>query len=483
MHIWELPSRRASRDPSGPCIADDAKSLDNAAFQDAVLATAATLAADGVGPDDMVAVVLPNRVELVVTLFAAWHLGACVTPVNPALTPVEAGYQIHDSGAKVVVGDPAATSATTLDVSALQTRGAGRSVPAEPAARSDGLALVIYTSGTTGRPKGVMLDHANVEAMCQMIVEGLGLRADDHSLLILPLFHVNGIMVSVLSPLLAGGRATIAARFRPDTFFAEVERARPTYFSAVPAIYAMLATSGRGAPDMSSLRQVVCGAAPMPAELIGAFEQLFRVPDRRGVRALRGRVRLNAQPAARPAQARHRRPPASRAGGGPSHADGTIDRDGVGEVVIKGPNVMRGYLNRPEDTASTVVDGWLHTGDVGRFDEDGYLVLVDRIKDMIIRGGENIYPKEIENVLYAHPDVVEAAVVGAADPVYGEIPVAFVALRAGSTATGDDLRTHCARSLARMKIPTRIDLVEALPKNAVGKIDKPTLRKGLQGSR
>jgi long-chain acyl-CoA synthetase len=273
MHIWELPSRRASRDPSGPCIADDAKSLDNAAFHDAVLATAATLAAEGVGPDDMVAVVLPNRVELVVTLFAAWHLGASVTPVNPALTPVEAGYQIQDSGAKVVVGDPAATPATTLDVSALQTRAAGRSVPAEPAARSDGLALVIYTSGTTGRPKGVMLDHANVEAMCQMIVEGLDVRADDHSLLILPLFHVNGIMVSVLSPLLAGGRTTIAARFRPDTFFAEVERARPTYFSAVPAIYAMLAN--------------------LPW------------------------VRLNAQPAAGRAQARHRRPPASRAGGGP----------------------------------------------------------------------------------------------------------------------------------------------------------------------
>ena len=136
-----------------------------------MLATAATLAANGVGPDDMVAVVLPNRVELVVTLLAAWHLGACVTPVNPALTPVEAGYQIHDSGAKVVVGDPAATSATTLDVSALHTRGAGRSVPAEPAAGSDNLALVIYTSGTTGRPKGVLLDHANLEAMSSSIID------------------------------------------------------------------------------------------------------------------------------------------------------------------------------------------------------------------------------------------------------------------------------------------------------------------------
>ena len=279
MHIWELPSHRALRDPSGPCIADDTRSLDNAGFQDAVLATAAMLASHGVGPNDMVAVVLPNRVELVVTLFAAWHLGACVTPVNPALTPVEAGYQIEDSGAKVVLGDPAATPTTTLDVSALQARGAGMSAPAASAARSDGLALVIYTSGTTGRPKGVMLDHANVEAMCGLIVERLGLRADDHSLLILPLFHVNGIMVSVLSPLLAGGQTTIAARFRPDTFFAEVERARPTYFSAVPAIYAMPTNlPAEVAPDMSSLRRVICGAAPMPAELIDAFERRFGIP-------------------------------------------------------------------------------------------------------------------------------------------------------------------------------------------------------------
>jgi long-chain acyl-CoA synthetase len=481
MHIWELPSHRALRDPSGPCIADDTRSLDNAAFQDVVLATAATLASHGVGPNDMVAVVLPNRVEFVVTLFAAWHLGACVTPVNPALTPVEAGYQIEDSGAKVVVGDPVATPATTLDVSAPEARGAGRSAPAASAARSDGLALVIYTSGTTGRPKGVMLDHANVEAMCGMIVERLGLRADDHSLLILPLFHVNGIMVSVLSPLLAGGQTTIAARFRPDTFFAEVERARPTYFSAVPAIYAMLANlPAEVAPDMSSLRRVICGAAPMPAELIGAFERRFGVPIVEGYGLSEGSCASTLNPPHGPRKPGTVGLPLSGQEVALFHADGTIGRDGVGEVVIKGPNVMRGYLNRPEDTARTVIDGWLHTGDVGRFDEDGYLVLVDRIKDMIIRGGENIYPKEIENVLYGHPDVVEAAVVGAPHAVYGEVPVAFVTLRPGSTATGDELRAHCAGSLARMKIPTRIDLVEALPKNPVGKIDKPALRKGLQ---
>jgi long-chain acyl-CoA synthetase len=479
MHIWELPAWRAEQDPSGPCLADDTRSLDNAGFRDAVRAAAATLAARGVGAGDMVAVILPNRVEFVVTLFAAWHLGACVTPVNPALTAVEAGYQITDSGAKVVVGDPATTPAVTLGVAALAA-GVG---PDLPSASPDGLALVIYTSGTTGRPKGVMLDHGNVAAMCRMIISGLGLAADDHSLLVLPLFHVNGITVSVLSPLLAGGRTTIAGRFRPETFLADVQRVRPTYFSAVPAIYAMLANlPDTVSPDISSLRQVVCGAAPMPAELIAAFERRYGVPIVEGYGLSEGTCASTLNPprgVRRPGtvglplpgqQVALRRP------------DATIGRDGVGEVVIKGPNVMRGYLNRPEETARTVVDGWLRTGDVGRFDEDGYLILVDRIKDMIIRGGENLYPKEIENVLYAYPDVLEAAVVGAPDPVYGEVPVAFVALRAGAGADAEQLRAHCARSLTRVKIPTRIDVVAALPKNPVGKIDKPALRRVLHAS-
>ena len=476
-----LPGERQRTDPAGPCLADDERTLDNAGFAAAVRTAAGHLAAAGVRSGDMVAVVLPNRVELVVTLFAAWHLGACVTPVNPALTPLETGYQLDDSGAKVVVGDPAATPATTLDVATLLVPGPDAPDVADvPAARPDDLALVIYTSGTTGRPKGVMLDHANVEAMCRGIVGGLRLDASDHSLLVLPLFHVNGITVSVLSPLLAGGRATIAGRFRPDTFFADVERVRPTYFSAVPAIYVLLTNLPADVePDTSSLRRVVCGAAPMPATAIHAFEQRFGVPLVEGYGLSEGTCASTLNP-----------PEGVRKPGTVGlplpgqrvmlrHEDGAVDREGTGEVVISGPNVMRGYLGRPEDTAATVVDGWLRTGDVGRFDEDGYLVLVDRIKDMIIRGGENLYPKEIENALHVHPDVVEAAVVGAPDAVLGEVPVAFVVLRPGSGTTVADLLALCATRLARMKIPARIEVLDALPKNPVGKIDKPALRREL----
>lgn len=475
MHIAVLPQDRVRAAPTGPCIADETRALDNAAFADAVAGAAAALHAAGTGRGDVVAVVLPNRVELVVTLFAAWRLGAAVTPVNPALTVDEAGHQITDSGAGVVVGEQAASPLVTLDVAELA--GDPAAAP-EPVTDDDALALLIYTSGTTGRPKGVMLDHRNVRAMCEMIIAGIGLEDTDHSLLVLPLFHVNGIVVSVLSPLLAGGRTTIAGRFRAETFLDVVARVRPTYFSAVPAIYAMLAALPADAvADTSSLRLVICGAAPMPAELIARFEGRFDVPLVEGYGLSEGTCASTLNPPGgprRPGTVGLPLPGQTVALMGP---DGTLVDDGPGEVVISGPNVMRGYLNLPEATAQTIRDGWLHTGDVGRFDDDGYLVLVDRIKDMIIRGGENLYPKEIENALYAHPAVHEAAVVGAADPVLGEVPVAHVALLPGAVASPEELVEHCAGRLARIKIPTRITIVDALPKNSVGKIDKPTLRR------
>ncbi|MFI7498944.1 class I adenylate-forming enzyme family protein [Streptomyces sp. NPDC049687] len=478
-HIAELPDVRAARNPTASCIADDHEQLRNQDFLERVRGAAAVLRAAGTGAGDVVAVVLPNRLELVVIMFAAWRLGAAVTPVNPELTDAEARHQIEDSAAKVVITDGARTLGT-LDVAAV----AHASTAEEDTAADlvlpapDSLALIIYTSGTTGRPKGVMLDHANVAAMCRMIIDGLGLDETDHSLLILPLFHVNGIVVSVLSPLLAGGRTTIAGRFRASAFFAAVERARPTYFSAVPAIYAMLVSlPDEVRPDTSSLRRVICGAAPMPAELIARFENRFAVPVVEGYGLSEGTCASTLNPPAGP------RKPGTVGLPLPGQTVAVMDAEGnplgagsVGEVVVRGPNVMRGYLGLPRETAATVVDGWLHTGDVGRFDEDGYLVLVDRIKDMIIRGGENIYPKEIENVLHAHPAVLEAAVVGAPDPVLGEVPVAHVALLPGSEATPAELVEHCRGSLARTKVPVSVLVAGSLPKNPVGKIDKPRLR-------
>ena len=420
---------------------------------------------------------MPNRVELIIALFAAWRLGAAATPVNPALTPTEMQYQVDDAGAKVVIGDGLELDATVVDVDALAAEPSAYRAAAD--IRPDSLALLIYTSGTTGKPKGVMLDHANIAAMCDMTRAGLGITAVDHSLLILPLFHVNGIVVGTLTPLLAGGRVTVAGRFSPKTFFGLVERIRPTYFSAVPAIYAMLTSMPEAeTADTSSLRLVVCGAAPMPAELIARVEDVLGVALVEGYGLSEGSCASTLNPFDGV------RKPGTVGLPLPGQEVRVVDQLGNsvpqgerGEIVIRGANVMRGYLNRPEDTAKTIIDGWLHTGDVGIFDEDGYLRIVDRIKDMIIRGGENIYPKEIETVLYSNDAVLEAAVVGQADDVLGEVVVAYVSVRPGATVTVEELEALCAERLAKYKRPVAIELLDELPKNHVGKIDKPALRK------
>jgi long-chain acyl-CoA synthetase len=482
-----IPDERAARDPAGAAIADEHQELDNARFAQTVSAVAALLADAGLRRGGVLAVMLANRVELITAMFAAWRLGAAVTPVNPALTGPEARYQIDDAGATVVVAD---------DASAAKLAGGGhRIIPVEevtsparpqatvPAQTEPGTpALLIYTSGTTGRPKGVILDHRNVAATAELIVSWFEMTEETRSLLVLPLFHVNGIMVSVVSPLLAGGSTFIAERFDAASFWATVKRARPTFFSAVPTIYALLVSRPGQQADTKNLRYVICGAAPMPRELISEFEQRFGVPVVEGY----GLSECTVVCTANPVQGVRKAGTVGLAL--PGVAVGVVDPAGqllpagqAGEVVVRGPNVMRGYLDRPAESAEALRGGWLHTGDVGRFDDDGYLTLVDRIKDLIIRGGENIYPKEIEDVLYAHPAVLEAAVIGRPDAVFGEQPVAFVALRPGRSAGPQDLIEHCLGTLARYKVPREVYLEEALPKNAVGKIAKPALRERLRG--
>ena len=481
-----IPEERALRDPGGTCIADERQELDNQGFAQVVSAVAARLAAAGLGPGGVLAIMLPNRVELVTSMFAAWRLGAAVTPVNAALTTQEARYQIDDAGAAVVVADDASAEKLAgggyhvIDVAEVTSPATSQGPPpANPAPES--LALLIYTSGTTGRPKGVMLDHANISATAERIVDWFEMADETRSLLVLPLFHVNGIMVSVVSPLLAGGSAFIAGRFDAATFWETVERARPTFFSAVPTIYSLLVSQPGGQADTKALRFVICGAAPMPRELIGEFEQRYGVPIVEGYGLSECTVccTLNPLQGVRKAGTVGLPLPGVDVGvvGG---QDQLLPAGQAGEVVVRGPNVMRGYLGRPGETAEVLRGGWLHTGDVGRFDEDGYLTLVDRVKDLIIRGGENIYPKEIEDVLYGHPAVLEAAVVGQPDAVFGEQPVAFVAVRPGRSARPEELIEYCRLSLARYKVPRAVYIEAALPKNALGKLAKPVLRERLR---
>jgi O-succinylbenzoate-CoA ligase len=484
MHFAELFECRTRRDPHAPALADAHNGLlTNADVSKRIDRASARLQANGVRGGDVVAVKLPNRVELIIALFAAWRLKAEVTPINPSLTASEVSHQLTDSGAHIVITDDEADYGMVNRLSVdLLAEPPTNSIPVLPPAAPDhsDVALLVYTSGTTGRPKGVVLTHRNVLSMAESMGAAMDSGPGTHSLLILPLFHVNGIVVSALSPLLAGGRATIAGRFDPQTFFGLVEKHRPTYFSAVPTIYTMLAAlPAEVTPDVSSLEFAVCGAAPMPPNLIHTFESRYGIPifEGYGLSEATCASTTNPRNGIRKAGTVGIALPGQRVA--IQAPDGSIVTDGSpGEVVIAGPTVMRGYLNQPEETAKVLVDGWLRTGDVGVIDEDGYLILIDRAKDMIIRGGENIYPKEIESVLHEHPGVHEAAVVGRPDAIYGQVPVAFVTTKADGGATTEELTTHLEAALAKYKRP-EIILAETIPKNAVGKIDKPALRRQL----
>ncbi len=487
MQFSTLPDLRAARAPDAHCVADAAASLSNGAFHARVLAAAGLFAELGIGAGDVVAIMLPNQVEFVVAMFAAWRLGAAVTPINPGLTSGEASHQINDSGAALLVNADGATVAgrvPSLPAAALDDggrHGARAPVPA-PVVDAAALALLIYTSGTTGLPKGVMLDHANLDAMAAMSREAMRITAADHCLLVLPLFHVNGIVASILTPLSAGGRVTIRARFDSATFFADVERSRPTYFSAVPTIYAVLhALPEAVRPDTSSLRYGICGAAPASADLLANFEARYGFPLIEGYGLSEGTCASTINPLDGVRKAGTVGLPFAGQRVVVADVQGRHLPPGeAGEVLVRGPNVMRGYLGQPEETARTLVGGWLRTGDLGRIDADGYLTIVGRLKEMIIRGGENIYPKEIEDALSAFPGVLEAAVIGAPHPTLGEIVVAYVACRAGHAVTPEQLTLqlseHCAERLARHKRPAAIHVIASLPKNAVGKIDKRKLR-------
>ncbi|NUP21686.1 MAG: AMP-binding protein [Streptomyces sp.] len=480
MNFASLPDRRAELDPQGAAVRDGRQSLTNTQLLHRVRAAARHLQDLGIGPGDVVALKLTNRVEFVLLLFAAWRIGATITPVNPGMTDAEVTRQLDDSGARLLVVEDGqavvGSSVAQLPVGELY----GQAVEPDRAPHQDSsaLALLIYTSGTTGVPKGVMLDHANIDAMVDMACQALQLGPEDRCLLILPLFHVNGIVVSTLTPLLAGASVVIAGRFDPQSFFDLVEQERPSFFSAVPTIYSMLAALPEDVrPDTSSLRFAVCGAAPASAELLTRFEERYGFPIIEGYGLSEGTCGSTCNPVAGPRRAGTVGLPF------PGQEIRILDADGAevapgmdGEVVIRGANVMRGYLGRPDETARAIVDGWLHTGDVGHLDADGYLTLVGRSKDMIIRGGENIYPKEIEDVLTRDPSVLEAAVIGVPDEKWGEVVVAYVQPRPGAMVDPAALTALCAGSLTGYKRPTSYIVVDAIPKNAVGKIDKPSLR-------
>jgi long-chain acyl-CoA synthetase len=461
-------------------------------FAGRVAEVAAGLRELGVKEGDVVGVVLPNSPHYLEVWWAILQLGAVFNPVNPALTSREQVGILSDSKAVCIVATEGAAAgldeqrdqlpnlrelvvAPEGDLSA-PLRGFG-SVEEPASFGPDQIASFVYTSGTTGRPKGAMLSHGNILMNAWQLGEPLPVGRGDTMGMVLPLFHVNAQVVTTVIPLFLGAQTAMWERFSASKFWEEVGRFEPVTFSSVPTMLAALMHApGADQAEGNSLRFVICGAAPLSPALFRRFEEKFGLKIMEGYGLTEGTCCSTINPFYGPRKV--------GSIGLPTRGQEVVIKDPdsgqevepgtAGEVCVRGKNVMQGYYERPDANAETLREGWLHTGDVGYCDEDGYFFLVDRVKDMIIRGGENIYPREIEDALLESANVKEAAVVGRPDEVRGEEVHAVVALVEGDDVVA--LEEHCRERLAAFKVPSSWEVVPELPKTSTGKIDKKPLR-------
>jgi long-chain acyl-CoA synthetase len=450
---------------------------------------AGLLAQADVAPGDRVAVMLPNVPEFASLYYGVLRAGAVVVPMNPLLKAREVAYYLADSGARMIFAWPAAVE----EVAAGRERTDGTTtmvvVEPEPFAAllgeqerldlvvdrpADQTAVILYTSGTTGQPKGAELTHGNLTRNVEVTQSDLlGLTQHDVVFGGLPLFHSFGQTVTLNATIAAGATLLLLPRFDPASAAALMARYDATVFAGVPTMYAALLGLTE-ASELPALRLSVSGGAALPVEVLHRFEQRF------GTEILEGYGLSETSPVASFNRPGRQRKPASIGYPVTGVEMRVADEEGnpvaageVGEIAIRGHNVMKGYWRRPDATSEVVdADGWFRTGDLGRVDEDGFFFIVDRKKDLVIRGGFNIYPREIEEVLYEHPDVAEAAVVGIPHDSHGEEVGAVVALRPGATVTETELRDYVKAQVAAYKYPRRVWFVEALPKGPTGKILK-----------
>jgi long-chain acyl-CoA synthetase len=487
----ELLQARARELGEARFVRDMHQEWSYAEFAARVTEVAAGLRARGVGRGDVVGVVLPNSPHYLEVWWSILWLGATFNPVNPALTAGEAAGILSDSGAMCVVCTPESadglaehrdelpalreTVVAERNDAAAALRGHG--TVAEPAGTGAGdLAALVYTSGTTGRPKGAMLAHRNLLANAWQLGEPLPVSRGDIMGMVLPLFHVNAQLVTTVIPLFLGAEVAMWERFSASQFWSDVARFEPVTFSAVPTMLAaLLHAPGADDAETNTLRFVICGAAPLSPALFRRFEEKFGVRIMEGYGLTEGTCCSTINPFHGPRKIGSIGLPTRGQEVVVLAEDGSPASDGVpGEVCVRGPNVMQGYYRRPDANAETLRNGWLHTGDVGYRDAEGFFFLIDRKKDMIIRGGENIYPREVEDVLLEHPGVKEAAVIGRRDEIRGEEVHAVLALTPGTETA--DLEAHCRERLAAFKVPSSWEVVPELPKTSTGKIDKKPLR-------
>ncbi|MFX1571546.1 MAG: class I adenylate-forming enzyme family protein [Promethearchaeota archaeon] len=457
----------------------------------------------GIRKGDKVSVYLPNMPEYVYLYLGIPKIGAITGPVNALFKTREVKFVVGHSEAKVlitipnfmdlvneiksdlpnlkhiiVIGEP---MEHTLNFWELMDKASTNTPPEVIINEREDPAAIIYTSGTTGFPKGVLQTHFNIRRNGEMIQEFLKAREDFRFMLILPLFHVNAQVVTVMAPLTIGASCILTPGFSAQTHWEIVAKYKASTFSAVPTVLSILLRMPHENLDLSSLEFVICGAAPLPVEVFREFENTFNCKVIEGYGLTEGTCASSVNPL--PTETEDRRKIGSIGLPLPGNEMKIVDDKGndvppntKGEIVIKGDNIMKEYFKNPEANAETLKDGWLYTGDIGHMDEDGFFYITDRKKDMIIRGGENIYPREIEEVLYAHPDVSLATVIGVRDEIYGELPKAFIVLKERKSLTTDDIIEHCKKNLANFKVPKYVEFRNDLPKTPTGKIMKQPLR-------
>jgi fatty-acyl-CoA synthase len=494
--------RNLERWPDREVIAFGGRRLDNRTLFDRVNALARGLMELGIGRGDVVAILLYNCPEFLEATFAINRLGAVWLPLNYRLAAAEWQYILGHSGAKAIVSEAEFMSpidAIAGELPALRHRvlvGAGVERPwtalealVEPylgervpnvEVGEDDLQRLMYTSGTTARPKGVMITYGNLLWKNVGHILEFGITSGDRTLIAGPLYHVGGMDLPASAVLYAGGSVVLLRKFDAHETMATIQAEGITNLWLAPAMVNMiLQLPELESYDTASVRFIINGGEKMPVPLIQRILRAFPrawFSDAYGLtETVSGDTFMDRE---------HVISKIGSVGKPVVHlAVRVVDEEGrdvppnqLGEVVLRGPKVFKGYWRDPEATAAAIREGWFHTGDIGRIDEDGYLYIEDRKKDLIISGGENIASSEVERALYEHPSVVEAAVIGVPDPRWGEVPKAFVVLRPGVAVTVEELVTHCRQRLARFKVPRYVEFIDALPRNPSGKVLKRELR-------
>ena len=477
-------TRRARMSPARTALVQGGRTMTYGDLDRRATRLAHGLRSRGVVRGDRVAFLGLNSIELVEALFAVAKLGAVFLPLNTRLAPPETSYVLEDAAPRLLLWEAGFEPV----VEALDLRGvrgahvadleSDDATPIDEPVTHDELLMVQYTSGTSGRPKGVMLTHGNIIWNVYNLLVDVDLRSDEVALVTAPLFHTAALNQLLLPTLLKGGTAVLEPRFDPERVIDLIEEQGVTLLFGVTSMYLALSQSPRWADaDLHTLRTALSGGAPVPATLLETWLQ-------RGLAIIQGYGLTEASPGATMTRAAESRRKLGSVGTSCFFSDvrvvgpdaRPVAAGEIGEVLVQGPNVTPGYWNQPEATAAAIDHGWLHTGDLATVDDEGYLFIVDRLKEMYISGGENVYPAEVEQAVYTHPSVAECAVVGVPDERWGEVGRAVVALRPGHSLTEEELLAHLTGRLARYKLPRTVVFTEELPHNASGKLVKSRVR-------